>query len=137
MLQKELIFSEDQTIASASTVVSTNVLKFPDLEDAFQNAITPNQGESGRLFWTVLLKTASPPAELKVIYSSYTAADIENGIQHFEIKIPANSPAGSKFVIPLIAGTLQQYQGVLYFSGDATSFDVSSWLSLEHETPTT
>jgi len=138
-LQNDFIFSENQALSGSSPIQSTNIVKWPDLEDTFGNVITPDEGESARLYWNVVItETLVDGTDLITYYVTKEANGTltTGGTNAGQIIFPAESVAGTKFSGPLPFGTLYKYQGIVYTPDALTSGAVTAYLSIDHESPT-
>lgn len=145
MRELPTIFSEEQSISGldAADVVSTNVIQLPALQNAFGTAITPDSGQSGRLYLTVqvieVLVGAGAAVVAKYTSKAGDASIGSSGTTHVTFTFPAESAVGTKFVTALPFGTINTYQGIVYTVSGAEldSSKFTAFLSIDQETPTT
>lgn len=146
MREKNLIFSENQSVVvDTGTVVSTDVVKITadgqTFQDTFGNEISPNTGQSNRLYLTVVVTGvmvgAGVTVDAKYVSKAADASIGSGGTTHLTFTFPALSAVGTKFVAQLPFGTMYKYQGVTYTSsGNLTASNFTAYLSIDQETPT-
>lgn len=142
ILDKELEFSDAQSVSGASAVKSSVVADLvgtAGLKDAWGAAITPDIGEAGRMKLNVRVNTAMVGASITVTATLVTkAADASidsGGTTIATLLFPAISAAGTQRSVHVPAGSVLRFLGVLYTpSGSLTSSKFDAWIGLDHST---
>lgn len=145
ILDSKLEFSDAQALAnisSAASAVSTNVVDYGTMKDAWGTAITPDIGEGGGLEFNINVDTALVGAaaalECKLVSKAADASISSGGTVHATLSLAALAAAETRASVKVPSGTINRYVGVLYTANGAklTSAKLNSWLNLDHETPT-
>ena len=142
-IDAKLLFSDAQALASissGSTSVSTSVRDLGASEtDAFGTSITPDIGKAGKLVWHVRVNTALVGASAAIIAKLVTkaanASISASGTEIARHTFAATAAAGTKAEIPIPAGTVSRYLGVLYTASGAklTSAKFDSFINMDLE----
>lgn len=132
------VFSEAQTLATVSTIASTNDVRLGAGTDFFGTAVADDPAKSGRLWLNVVVDTtfvSAGAATLLVAFQdslSTTAASFAT-VWTSETWAEALLVAGARLVQMQLPGTLREYVRLNYTLGGSlcTAGAINAWVGLE------
>ncbi len=137
LIDKKLVFSEDQAITSVGTAGSTNIINFGSGYDGFWDAKIADYGKTGDLFLNVRVTTTftagATTATLKFTLQDSTTGATGSWRTVFDGRAitQPNLDAGVYLYRGPVPASMRQYVRVLYTAGTTafTAGKVSSWLA--------